>query len=277
MAKGKKKKKDLDFQKVKLKVGRKLKRDSNETKAEFKTRKIILKEVKNYSDDPLGALARHGDHISQHGKLSMLNHFNSALNAEIVKSLNKPILDGLSKFIIDHSEQVRGATIKCLKNCFNHIRQQHLSTKDFILSLKPYLDCAYTHVSSAISSDCLKFLDYFVNINDPQTFETLMTIILRRYEAGNLNTSDKKLALKLKNYYLRYKQKKNVDDIMKGDGIVRLIWTKTNNLIDLDYYKHDFHNTRLNPEKEVLLYCANSTSDQEDMIERYLAVIRDDA
>lgn len=277
MAKGKKKKKDLDFQKVKLKIGRKLKRDSNETKAEFKTRKIILKEVKNYSDDPLGALARHGDHISQHGKLSMLNHFNSALNPGIVKSLNKPILDSLSKFIIDHSEQVRGATIKCLKNCFNHIKQQHLSTKDFMQSLKPYLDCAYTHVSAAISSDCHKFIDYFVNINDPQTFEILMTIILRRYEVGNLTLGDKKLALKLKHFYLRHKQKKNLEEIMKGDGIVKLVWTATNNLIDLDYYKHDLNNIRLNQDKEVFLYGASLSSDKEDMVEKYLAVIRDDA
>lgn len=239
MAKGKKKK-DVDFQKVKLKVGRKLKRDDHETKAEFKTRKIILKEVISYSKDPVTSLIRHSDRISNRGKLSMLNHFNSALTKEFVKTLNKPVLDSLSKFILDQSDQVRMASIKCLKTCYNQLKQQHLPTQDFIRSLKPYLDCAYTHVSSAIVNDCHKFLEYFVTINDPQTFETLLMIVLRRYKAGNLSEADRKLAVKLKQQYLRHKQKQAIEDILKEDRIEPLIWNENNYSLDLDWIVHGF-------------------------------------
>lgn len=164
-----KKKKNLDFQKVKLKVGRKLTRDSNETKAEFKSRKIVIKEVENFHNDPLRMLSKHSESMTHHSKMSMLNHFNSILTKEVVQSLSKPILDSLCKFIIDHSEQIRDAASKCIKTCFNQMRQQHLDLNDFLDSLKPYLDCAYSHVSRAICNDCQKLIDYFVKVNEPSS------------------------------------------------------------------------------------------------------------
>lgn len=264
MSKSKKKKKDLDFQKVKLKVGRKIKRDTNETKAEFKSRKIVLKEVKTYRhDDPLTALVRHSDHISHQGKLSMLNHFNSALTPLIASSLTKPILDGLSKFIVDHSDKIRAATFKCLKTCFNHLRQKQASISDFMQSLQPYLDCAYTHVSEQIATDCQKFLGYIVKVNEPQTFETIMAVVLRRYEAGNLTTTDKDLALKLRQQYLRHKQKQTVEDMLSSDKIKQLVWPQT---LNLDLYLH----TREDEEREVLLV---SKIKGEEVSKRYLETI----
>lgn len=235
MVKSKKKKqKDLDFQKVKLKVGRKLKKDDNETKAEFKSRKIVIKELRSYSDDPLNALSRHSEHISHQGKLSMLNHFNTALTPDIVVAINKPILDSLSKFILDHSEKVRAATIRCLKTCYNHLKKKNISTTDFMMSLKPYVDCAYTHVVTGIVSDCQKLMEYFINLNDPQLFEPLMLIFLRRYEAGNLSMADRNLAVRLRHYYIRHKQKQIVESMMRENDVEPLVWTPENFLLDLD-------------------------------------------
>lgn len=237
MAKGSKKK-DLDFQKVKLKIGRKLKRDSNETKAEFKTRKIILREVKSHSDDPITALAHHSDHISQHGKLSLLNHFNSALTLTIVKALTKPIVDSLAKFIIDHSEPVRTATYRCLKTCFNHMKQRGMSTKEFAYLLKPYLDCAFTHIDRGISQDCLKFLDYLTNTNEPQVFEPMMHVVLRRYEVGNLTSKELNIAQKIKHLYLKHQKRVNQEIEQRNDQIEPLVWAPTNCLLDLDLTIH---------------------------------------
>lgn len=275
MAKGKKKRKDGDFQKVKLKVGRKLKRDSNETKAEFSSRKIILKEVRSHSNDPLTALAHHSEHISQSGKISLLNHFNSALNPEIVKSLNKPILDSLSKFLIDRSDQVRSSTMKCLKTCFNHMKQQRLSTKEFLFNLKPYLDCAYTHVTSSIANDCQKFLEYFVNLNEPQIFEPLMHIVLRRYEAGNLSDNEKNLGLKLAHYFARHKQKKCLEEQLSNDKIERLYWSESSYHLDLEALRangdgddDDDSNTNnyinATKQREVLLIAQKETENIEE-------------
>lgn len=232
---GKRKKKtDLDFQKVKLKVGRRIKRDTNETRAEFKARKIIIKEVQNFHNDPVSMLSRHSEKISHHSKLSMLNHFNSVLTHEVVKSLNKPITDSLCKFIVDHSEQVRASAVKCIKTCINQMRQHHLSMKDFFVSLKPYLDCAYSHVSIAISHDCQKLIDYLVNLNEPSTHETLMAVILRRFQAGNMSANGKNTAAKLKSYNERYKSRLMIEESLNKDKLTPLVWTEMYCVLDFD-------------------------------------------
>lgn len=281
MAKGKKKnKKDSDFQKVKLKVGRKLKRDDNETKAQFSSRKIILKEVKSHSSDPLTALAHHSEHISQHGKLSLINHFNSALTPELVKTLNKPIIDSLAKFIIDHSDQVRTATYKCLRTCYNHLKQQQstTSTRDFVYLLKPYLDCAYTHISRAIVNDCQKFLEYLTNVNDSQIFEPLMPIILRRYKSGNLSVAEKNVALKLKHFYTRNKLKRSLEDLSKCDNLKPILWTESNFFINLDSVLHDLDGKRGEDlgyhERDVLLI--PKTNKTENIVEEFLSQVREE-
>lgn len=270
-----KKKKDLDFQKVKIRIGKRIKRDIKETKAEFSTRKIILKEVRNYSDDPLTALTRHSDRISHQGKLSLLNHFNSALTPEIVKNLTKPILDSLSKFIIDQSIDVRAAAMKCLRTCFVRLKSQQLSTKDFVMSLKPYIDCALTHVSRGIADDCQKFLDYLVSQNEPQTFEPLMMIVTRRLELGNLSVQQKDIAYKLKQYYTRYKQKESFDAIIRSEKMEPLIWTPTNYLLDLDPCIHTHPGGDREVEsREVLLrglsYNSTMANDYNSCIDHFL-------
>jgi hypothetical protein len=238
MAKGKKKA-NGDFQKVKLKVGRKLKRDSNETKAEFKSRKIILKEISAHKKDPITALAHHSEHISHHGKLTLLNHFNAALTAKIVKSLNKPIIDSLSKFIIDHSENVRATAYKCLKTCYNHMKHQQLPIKEFVYLLKPYLDCAFTHIDRAIAQDCHTFLDYLANTNESQVIEPLLEIVVRRLEAGHLSDRERNLALKLKDLYLKFKRRKLAEDQEKSDRLEPLCWAPSDYILDLDHWLHN--------------------------------------
>lgn len=241
MAKGKKNKANADFQKVKLKVGRKLKRDCNETKAEFKSRKIILKEIHGHTKDPITALTHHSEHISHHGKLTLLNHFNNALTASIVKSLNKPIIDSLSKFIIDHSENVRAATYKCLKTCYNHMKQQNLSIREFVYMLKPYLDCAFTHIDRGVAQDCLKFLDYLTNTNESQVIEPLISIVVRRFEAGHPSDKELNLAMKLKGLYLKYKKRQSVENQEKSDRLEPLCWTPRNYILDLDCWRHNIY------------------------------------
>lgn len=272
MAKVKKKKRDLDFQKVKLKVGRKLKRDSNETKAEFHTRKIILREVKSHSSDPLTAIINHSDHISHQGKIAILKHFNAALTPEISKSLNRPVLNSLAKFLTDPSSDVRNSAMKCLKTCYNHLNQNRLPVKDFLYSLKPYLDCAYTHLDRGISSDCHNFLHYFVNVNDSQIFEPLMHIILRRYETGNLTQAEKKLAIKLKQQYIRFQQKQSIEDQLHCDKVEPLSWSETNYVLDLDDFIHNLDYERTNMDHEVYVRPKNRI---ENIAEKFVKVIPD--
>lgn len=272
MAKGKKNKKDLDFQKVKLKVGRRLKRDSNETKAEFHTRKIILREVKSHSSDPLTAIINHSDHISHQGKLAILKHFNAALTPEISKSLNRPVLNSLAKFLTDTSNDVRNTTVKCLKTCYNHLKQSQLPVKDFLYSLKPYLDCAYTHLDRGISSDCHNFLHYLVNLNDSQIFEPLMYIIVRRYESGNLTQAEKKLAVKLKQQYKRFEQKQSIEDKLQDGKVEALYWSETNYVLNLDNVIHNLEYERTNMDHEVY---ERPRSKIENIGRKFVSVIPD--
>jgi len=254
MPKGKKKK-DVDFQKVKLKVGRRLKRDSNETKAQFKSRKIILKEVRSHTQDPITALAHHSENISQHGKTTLLNHFNSALTPSIVKTLTKPIIDSLAKFTIDHSEQVRSATYRSLKTCLNHMKQIGEPVKEFAYLLKPYLDCAFTHIDQGISSDCLKFLEYLTNTNEPQVFEPMMHVLLRRFDAGNISSQELKVAQRLKNLYVKHMKRKSYEVTLENDRLTPLLWSPTNYVLDLDFVIHKLgdRSNEINSDREVQL------------------------
>lgn len=263
MSKSKKKKKDVDFQKIKLKVGRRIQRDTNETKAEFKTRKIVLKEVKSYSDDPITALVRHSDHISQQGKVNMLGHFNSFLSRDASTLLTKPIIDGLAKFVIDNNCQVRTVTYKCLKSCFNHLKRNQLPLVDFMKSIQPYLNCACTHVSRQISKDCHSFLEYLLKVNDPQTFETMMAIMLPRYEAANLLNEEKEFSKLLKQQYLRHKQRESLREMLSSDEIEPLVWPQ---VLNLDAHLH----VQNDVQREVLLVCDRK---EENVSKRFLEAL----
>lgn len=269
----KKKRKDVDFQKVKLKIGRKLKKDINETKAEFKSRKIVLKEVRSFSNNPVAALSRHSDHISHQGKLSLLNHFNSAIDHDLAKNLNKPILDSLSKFLIDHSEQVRAAAIRCLKTCYNQLKQLHIPTTEFMLSLRPYLECAYTHVSMPIVNDCRKLLEYFVKINDAHLFEPLMHVIMRRYGSVQATTAEKAIAVQLKSYYIRHVSKQKIEELMKQDTVEPMKWTEEQYTIDMDSHIHNPSSYNCEQRRELTI---NPQVAREDIVEQFLQSIDDE-
>lgn len=241
MTKGKKKKKDVDFQKVKIRVGRKLKRDDNETKAQFKARKIVIKELKSHSLDPITALAHHSDHISTHGKLSLINNFNAALTPAVVDRLNQPTLDKLTKFINDSSDKVRQATYRCLKTWFNRLKQADRPLKEFAYSIKPYLDFAFTHIDRGIAEDSLKFIEYLVNTNEDKVFEPLMDVMLRRYDAGDIGSQELKCAQKLKQLYLKHMKRVQWDTELKNSQVDATPWSSLNNGLDLGSVIHRLH------------------------------------
>lgn len=268
MAKGKKKKKDLDFQKVKLKVGRRIKRNDRETKAEFSTRKIVLKEIRRYSDDPISALSRNSQHISHQGKLSLLSHFRGALKPEVVKSLNKPIQDSLAKFILDNSSDVRLSAIKCLKICFHHLKGDSTLIRDFVSSLKPYLDCAYTHVSKDLASDCHEFVKFLVDQNEWPTFEPLMAIMYGRLRAGELDDKHKAVALDLRRHHHRHNIQKELE--AEEPHMEKLVWSSNNNLLNFDQFIHDAPEER-DPKCEIQL---GLIEQENDIVEEFLSLIK---
>lgn len=152
-----------------------------------------------------------------------------------------------------------------------------MSTTDFLYSLKPYLDCAYTHVARDIQSDCQKFIEYFVNINDPHIFEPLMAIILRRHEVGTLTVEQTNLAVKLKRYFIRYRQKQAIESQLNSDQMEPLVWTERNFFIDLDSTFHTSAATATSSNdierREVFLV---SREKKENIIERYLRLVKDE-
>lgn len=266
MAKGKKKRKDLDFQKVKLKIGRRIKKDDRETKAEFSTRKIVIKEIRRYSEDPINALTKDIQNITHQGKISLLNHFRAALKPEIVKSLNKPIQDSLAKFILDQSCDVRSAVFKCLKLCFHHMKTDSVMTRDFVLSLKPYLDCAYTHLSNDIAEDCHKFIQFLVEQNEAPTFEPLMSILLARIQVGDSQQKHKEVALDLRR---RYQKVKLIAELDVREDIETLTWTSNNNFIDLGMILHQ--PVQHDPKYDIEL---GLVEQEENVAEKFLSLIK---
>lgn len=269
MKKGNKnKKKDVDFQKVKLKVGRKLKRDSNETRAEFKSKKIVIKEAKFYKTDPLSMLLTHGSNCSQHSKLNLLNQLSSVINSDIIKSLNRPFIDSLGKFIIDQSDQVRLAAIRCLKTCMNQMRQQHASLTDFVECLKPYIVCAYTHLDQGIYKSCRKLLDCLIRFNDPDIHLILMAILIERLGMDGVESVDCQLASQLKNNRVKYLAKREKEAMINKDKVKPLVWTEVNFYLDLNNLKCVYNNSN----KEDIIQGLQH-NDKDDIEDKFIKIL----
>uniref|UniRef100_T1JAX7 Uncharacterized protein n=1 Tax=Strigamia maritima TaxID=126957 RepID=T1JAX7_STRMM len=166
----KKKKKRADFQKIKLKAGRRLPKGLNVTNTAFKTRKIQIRE--QIRNDVAASAFEHGKKVfSLDDLLRNLNHQNSttrqnALNGlkdlfntnkqTICKNLNR-ILSSISKLFEDKSSDVRKSAQNVLESILSSATSKQISPVFPIVAA--YLNCGMTHVEPAIQRDSLKFLD----------------------------------------------------------------------------------------------------------------------
>ncbi|CAG2168018.1 unnamed protein product [Oppiella nova] len=96
----KKKKKERDFQKTKLRVGRRLIGATNDTKTEFKSKKIILKEMESRSKDPIKTLSNSYG-LNTQMKISCLSGVNNWINSTNVMAKSGEVVNTVCKYLND--------------------------------------------------------------------------------------------------------------------------------------------------------------------------------
>lgn len=171
MAKTKKMRKD--FQKVKLKVGRKLPKGLNVTDTSFKTKKIVLHDRLSKSTTAGEPTTTRKQSVQD--LIGRLHHYNvtNRLNAlaglrELGKSQSvafgphlKPLLETLGTLCSDKEGVVRQSAHKVLRQVLGSVSSERLSP--FGPLLLSHLGCAVNHLSSEVRHDSLELLSMLLD------------------------------------------------------------------------------------------------------------------
>ncbi|XP_028983924.1 testis-expressed protein 10 homolog [Betta splendens] len=165
--KAKKKKRQDDFQKVKLKVGKRKPRADNATNTSFRTKGIVLPE--QLTRDTSGPTTHR--RLGINDLLSQLHHYNAnvkhsaLLGLRELLSLNPSLLEQhLSRLIsevgavfTDKDANVRVASTRVLRFIAQSVPADRVAP--FFPLLSAHLSCAMTHIETGIQEDAMNVLD----------------------------------------------------------------------------------------------------------------------
>lgn len=165
--KSKKKKRQDDFQKVKLKVGKKKPKADNATNTNFRSKGIHLSE--QLKRDTSGPTTHR--QLGINDLLSQLHHYNanvknSALlglrellsaNPSLLEQHLSRLLSEVAAVFTDKDADVRQAATRVLKFIAQSVPAERVAP--FFPLLSAHLSCAMTHIETGIQEDAMKVLD----------------------------------------------------------------------------------------------------------------------
>ncbi|CAN7998914.1 unnamed protein product [Ixodes hexagonus] len=169
---GKNKKKQKDFQKVKLRVGRKLPQALNTTDTSFKTKKIVLRDrpSKAASGEPTTTRK-----LNIQDLIARLHHYNASSRLDALMGLKelgvghpetfalhlKALLEILGTICSDKEGAVRRAALKVLRLVLGSVSADRLSP--FGPLLLSHLGCATNHLCPEVRHDALDLLNVLLD------------------------------------------------------------------------------------------------------------------
>ena len=261
----KKKNKNKDFQKVKLKVGRKLVRGLNETKTDFKSKKIIVKELESRAKDPIKTLAN-GFSINNQTKLFCINNVDKWLNSTNINSKGGEVVTTVSRYLSDSDHRVRTDCVKCLKHCmFLMNRNQDSGVSPLMPIILTYINCGLTHIDHRISSDSLNLLSHFIDFSDKSLFNQLMQTIITLFERETkIDANAMEVCLKLVS--LMFKDESDSAIMKKKEPLV-LQWSPDNFFCDIG--------SNWNNERPVMVNLTFQTYSSVDIKKNFLEKVED--
>nr|XP_022307369.1 testis-expressed protein 10 homolog isoform X2 [Crassostrea virginica] len=166
-----KKKKNQDFQKVKLKVGRRLQKADNITNASFKTRSVqVVQHIK--TGDGTEPTTRRNLNIRD--LLNQCQHYNVSVRMDAVSGLRElvttfpeilekqlaQVMERVSQLMVDKESVIRSALIKLFQQITPLVGVDKM--RPFFPVVSAHVCCAMTHIYEDIQSDSLKILDIFL-------------------------------------------------------------------------------------------------------------------
>ncbi|XP_022048690.1 testis-expressed protein 10 homolog [Acanthochromis polyacanthus] len=168
--KAKKKKRQDDFQKVKLKVGKKKPRADNATNTNFRTKGIHLPE--QLKRDTSGPTTHRQLGINE--LLSQLHHYNAnvkhsallglkellSINPSLLEQHLSRLLSEVAAVFTDKDGNVRVAATRVLRFIAQSVPAERVAP--FFPLLSAHLSCAMTHIEAGIQEDAMTVLDVFL-------------------------------------------------------------------------------------------------------------------
>ncbi|XP_066502389.1 testis-expressed protein 10 homolog isoform X3 [Hoplias malabaricus] len=185
----KKRKRQDDFHKVKLKVGKKKPKGENATNVNFRSKSIHLPE--QLKRDDTGPTTNR--QLSIKDLLSQLHHYNSNVkqgalvglrelltaHPSLVEQHASVVLTEVAALFTDKDAEVRVAAVRLLRFVAQCIPAEHVAP--FFPLLSAHLTCAMTHISAGIQEDSLRVLDVLLEHYPAllsQTHKVLLTNFL---------------------------------------------------------------------------------------------------
>ena len=184
---GKKKtQRQQDFQKVKLKVGRKVLKSQNETKISVKAKQIVIKEQLKAKQHLQETTTR--KRLTVPELLIHLAHYNPSMRYEGISGLSElvtrdletvlanlsALLERLSPIFVDKDGNVRRGCRNLLKKLFPVVSVDRM--EPFFGLPMAHLYCAMTHIDEDIRKDSLEVVDVCLRhypslvVRDARTF-----------------------------------------------------------------------------------------------------------
>ncbi|XP_068616452.1 testis-expressed protein 10 homolog [Brachionichthys hirsutus] len=165
--KNKKKKRQDDFQKVKLKVGKTKPKADNATNTNFRTRGINLSE--QLKRDTAGPTTHR--QLGVNDLMSQLHHYNAnvknsallglrellSLNPSLLEQHLSRLLSEVAAVVTDKDGNVRAGATRVLKFIAQSVPAERVAP--FFPLLSAHLSCAMTHIDTSIQEDAMKVLD----------------------------------------------------------------------------------------------------------------------
>ncbi|XP_057691484.1 testis-expressed protein 10 homolog [Corythoichthys intestinalis] len=186
--KSKKKKRQDDFQKVKLKVGKKKPRADNATNTNFRTKGIYLTE--QLKRDTSGPTTNR--QLGINDLLSQLHHYNanvkhSALlglkellstNPSLLEQHLSRLLSEVAAVFTDKDANVRVTATRVLRYIAQSVPAERVAP--FFPLLSAHLCCAMTHIELSIQEDAMKVLDVLLE-HYPQLLAARPAVLLTNF------------------------------------------------------------------------------------------------
>ncbi|KAG8010084.1 Testis-expressed protein 10-like protein [Nibea albiflora] len=165
--KSKKKKRQDDFQKVKLKVGKMKPKADNATNTNFRTRGIHLTE--QLKRDTSGPTTHR--QLGINDLMSQLHHYNASVkhsallglrellssNPSLLEQHLSRLLSEVAAVFTDKDGNVRVAATRVLRFIAQSVPAERVAP--FFPLLSAHLSCAMTHIETGIQEDAMKVLD----------------------------------------------------------------------------------------------------------------------
>uniref|UniRef100_A0A671MC36 Testis-expressed sequence 10 protein homolog n=1 Tax=Sinocyclocheilus anshuiensis TaxID=1608454 RepID=A0A671MC36_9TELE len=163
----KKQKRQGDFQKVQLKVGKKKPKADNATNVNFRSKAIHLPEQLKHADSgptthrqlDIKDLLSKLHHINSNIKQGALVGLRELLSAQpsMIELHASAVLSEVAALFTDKDGSVRAAAVRLLRFITQCIPAERVVP--FFPLLSAHLTCAMTHISEAIQEDALRVLD----------------------------------------------------------------------------------------------------------------------